>query len=388
MSGRLLFVWIYGVLEDIHFNKEFGGIPSAFFRRGFTTTMVVRRNHTSKSPPYVRVVEVELSNSLRIDLAKRGFIRLFRLMWAENPQIVIFRHPYYYSIVLIPLYRLLAAVCGRRVVFIYKMDSDGIIRLPKAAKTIRQAVWAAMSYVYDRLTIETSCGAERVGKIRLLNRGRLEVVPNSYSSDTYSPTKYTDTERRPVILVAARVARVKGLETLVKAFAKMAQRWPDWSVRIAGKIEDQEYYGELLALARSLGVERRTAFLGLLDPEALREEYLHASIFCLPSLRESFGIARLEAMACGLPVVTTEAGCGRELAKMGSIVVPVGDSQALAEALERLVGDEGLRRRISEQQQRALTTWDDVGRRLYTVFEAKYGGGRKRSLGIVGSATR
>lgn len=372
MAGGLLFVWIYGVLVDQHFNKEFGGIPAALFEKGFETTMVVERNFTTKPPAYVRVVELGLSNSLPRDVAKRGFTRLFRLMWRENPRMVLFRHPYYFSLVLIPLYRLLAAICGRRVIFIYKMDSDGVIRLRGWAKTLRLLVWVAASYVYDRLTVETSCGAERVRGIRFINKRRVEVVPNSYSSQVFRLTKYSESRRGRVVLTAARVSKVKGLEHLVRAFAQIAHKWPDWCVKVAGKIEDQAYYGELVALARSLGVGERIVFLGRLSPEELREEYLHSAIFCLPSLRESFGIARLEAMACGLPVVTTEAGCGRELAKLGSIVVPPGDSGALARALDALIADEQLRERISERQQRGLVGWEQIGEQLYRIFEAKH----------------
>ncbi len=370
---RLMFIWIYGAIRDLHLNKEFGGIPSAMREKGYTTTMIVDKSLLSKKPEYIDVYSVKLTNSPIKELWLRGALKLFKRMWCDNPQIILFRHPYYYSLIIIPIYRLLGSICGRKSVFIYKMDSDGVIRLRDKQKKIRKAYWVAASYIYDRLTIETSCGLERLSRLNLINRGKICVVPNSYSVEAFRVTGYAGINRRPIILTVARVSREKGLEYLVKAFAKLADLHPTWNVEVAGDINDHKYYEELKNLITQLHLDNRIFFLGNLDIEDLRRRYLEASIFCLPSLRESFGIARLEAMVCGLPVVTTAAGCGKDFGEMGCLIVPCGDQDALAAALNTLMADESLRQNIAKKQQTKLVSWDKIANQILSVYTQKYG---------------
>jgi len=122
-----MIIWIYGVLEDVHLHKEFGGLAEAFYKKGFETILIVEKNLTN-APPYMRVVELSISNSIE-DFRKLGILRLTRIILREHPQIVIFRHPYYYSVLTILVCRLLGLFSGRKPVFMYKMDSDGVIRL-------------------------------------------------------------------------------------------------------------------------------------------------------------------------------------------------------------------------------------------------------------------
>jgi len=363
-----MIIWIYGVLEDVHLHKEFGGLAEAFYKKEFETILVVEKNNLTSVPSYIRVVELGISNSIFEDFKRLGVLRLTRIILRERPQIVIFRHPYYYSVLTILACRFLGLFSGRKTVFMYKMDSDGVIRLKGVFRRIRRLAWVAMSYVYDWLTIETSCGAKRVREIACIRGDRVVVVPNSYSSKTFGMLSYDEFPREPVIIVAARITRAKGLEYLMKAFSKVSAKHRDWSIRIAGGISDPRYYDYLKSLIGSMVLQSRMLFLGHLSPDDLAMEYSRASIFCLPSIRESFGIARVEAMACGLPVVTSDAGCGEDFAKMGCLVFPAGDVDLLASLLDELIANPDLRRVISRRQQQNLISWDAIAGKIYDLY--------------------
>lgn len=114
---------------------------------------------------------------------------------------------------------------------------------------------------------------------------------------------------------------------------------------------------EYLKLHRTLPHRERVHFIGQVD--SVVPYYYAADVFCLPSTHrsESFGIVQLEAGACGLPVVSTALDTGVPYVNRHGetgLIVPVGDSVALAEALNVLLADEATRRRMGEAARRRV----------------------------------
>jgi len=105
------------------------------------------------------------------------------------------------------------------------------------------------------------------------------------------------------IVFLSRIHTKKGIHLLIKSWAKLAIKYPDWKLEIAGKL-DSAYADEMLLLAKSLNVER-IEFMG----EVLGDDKIRflsrAKLFVLPSFSENFGIAIAEALAHGTPVITT-----------------------------------------------------------------------------------
>ncbi len=150
--------------------------------------------------------------------------------------------------------------------------------------------------------------------------------------------------RDPVILSVGRLVPVKGLHTLVRALAKVRSRHPiRWRV-----IGDGPLRQTLEAEARSLGVHAE--FLGVLPHEQVLKEMARAQILAIPSEpqttgeEEGFGMVFLEAMACGTPVIGTWSGGIPEVVQDGvtGLLVPPGNVEALAEAVQRLLEDSSL----------------------------------------------
>ena len=167
-----------------------------------------------------------------------------------------------------------------------------------------------------------------------------------------------------LLAVGSIIAR-KGFDILVEALAGLDDL--DWRLRLVGGAHHAPQTAKALARlieARVLGA--RIDWLGEVSAEALDGIYDSSDIFVSSSLYEGYGMALAEALARGLPIVTTTGGACAETAPDGAALkVAPGDVEALREALRRMIEDEGLRRDLSEASWRAgqqLPSWRDAAR--------------------------
>jgi glycosyltransferase involved in cell wall biosynthesis len=141
----------------------------------------------------------------------------------------------------------------------------------------------------------------------------------------------------PVMVSVGRLDYLKGVDVLLRAFAKVRRTHPTWSLLVIG---DGPLRGEMEALAIQLNVASSVCFRGALSPSGVAEELRRASLFVLASRSEGFGTVVIEAMACGKPAVITETGAAHELIThpdRGRIVA-IDDVEALASALNEMIG--------------------------------------------------
>lgn len=135
----------------------------------------------------------------------------------------------------------------------------------------------------------------------------------------------------PQIIAVGRLNKIKGFDLLIHAVAGIKTQC---QLVIAGDGPEKE---NLENLAKMLGIEKEVILPGRLEKEQLIHFYHESSIFCMSSYNEGMSNAMLEAIACGLPIVTTQVGGAAELVNGNGIIVPCGDSFALKEALETLL---------------------------------------------------
>jgi glycosyltransferase involved in cell wall biosynthesis len=174
------------------------------------------------------------------------------------------------------------------------------------------------------------------------------------------------------LLSIGSVLPVKGHDLVIAAVATLNEI--PWRLTIAGdRTRDPVAAAQLDADIDAYGLGNKVTVLGAVSPERIGELYLASDVFVLASRFEGYGMALSEAIAHGLPVVSTTAGAIPETVPPGTgLLVPPDDAAALAEALRRLVTSPTERRRLATNARAAaahLPTWQDAARLFATVIE-------------------
>lgn len=205
---------------------------------------------------------------------------------------------------------------------------------------IPQTVRDAMRRWYPRLdasTPITQADADIFRRETPIPGLRIEVIADSVEQSRIPPSDRTN----KIVVAAGRLDPVKRYDVLIRAFARVVQRRPDWSLRIYGDGTERQNLENLIL---ALGLHNHVYLMGRWSP--LNTEWVKGSIAAVSSDRESFGMTIVEAMNCGLPVVSTACPSGPpEIITDGvdGLLVPVGDPDTFAEALLRLIEDEAAR---------------------------------------------
>ena len=169
------------------------------------------------------------------------------------------------------------------------------------------------------------------------------------------------------LLSVATLNPGKGHEELLVALSSVPHR--DWRLTCAGSVTRHPQTADRVrtTIAR-LGLEDRVSLAGDLEGPALEACYDRSDVFVLATRQETYGMAVAEALAHGLPVVATMTGAIPELVgSSAGLLVPVGDTRALVEALSRVLADAGLRARLAQGARRMreqLPTWEEASGRF------------------------
>jgi D-inositol-3-phosphate glycosyltransferase len=193
----------------------------------------------------------------------------------------------------------------------------------------------------------------------------------------------------PVVLFCGRVDPIKGIETLVEATALLSAGDvpPPTMLFVGGNLDASgELEGPLVGVARqaeALGVRDRFRFVGSQPQDDLPRFYAAADVVAVPSRYESFGLVAVEALACGVPVVASRVGGLKFTIEEGNsgLLVPWGDAPALAEALGRVLADDGLRAALAAAARPSVErfSWPAVAASVRHVYQ-RLANGHRRNL--------
>ena len=171
-----------------------------------------------------------------------------------------------------------------------------------------------------------------------------------------------------LILYVGTLEPRKGIDTLIEAFAALAPRCAADLV-VVGK--RGWYWTPLLARLSALGLEQRVHLLDYVPDADLPALYSAAALLALPSRYEGFGLPVLEAMACGTPVVCSNAASLPEVAGEAARLVPPDQPQGLADAMEAVLSQPDLAATLRHQgrQRAAVFTWERTAEATLAVYE-------------------
>ncbi|MFB8771535.1 glycosyltransferase family 4 protein [Streptomyces broussonetiae] len=205
---------------------------------------------------------------------------------------------------------------------------------PPGLRTVLRRAYRGL----DVLTTVTEADAAAYRRKMRLPGVRVEALPNSVPDPVLPPADGT----AKVVVAAGRLVPVKRYDLLIEAFTLVAAERPDWQLRIYGKGEEHD---RLRQLIQRLGLSDNVFLMGAAAP--MEAEWVKGSIGAAASNFEPFGMTIVEAMRCGLPVVSTDCPHGPgEIIDDGADgrLVPVGDRDAMGAALLDLVRDDEARR--------------------------------------------
>jgi glycosyltransferase involved in cell wall biosynthesis len=189
-------------------------------------------------------------------------------------------------------------------------------------------------------------------RARLETRGvssSVHVVPNGIDCDQFQPDPTTAAARQLVFV--GRLKRGKGVGYLLEGFADLHGQYPDLRLVLVG---DGPLRDSLASRAEALGVRAGVEFTGYLPNRDVVDVYNESTVFVLPSLSEGLPRAMLEAMACELPVVTSDLPQLRPIIDEAGFTVPKRDPDAISSRVARLLDNPELRARMGREGRRRV----------------------------------
>lgn len=173
---------------------------------------------------------------------------------------------------------------------------------------------------------------------------KFTLIYNGINTDEFVPRPQIARKPWRLMATASADAPLKGLRYLLQAVALLLPQYPQLELLVIGKPRPG---GDTDRLLDELGIRSRVLFASGITTERLVDYYAESTIAVVPSLYEGFGLPAGEAMACGLPVVSTTGGALPEVVGDAGVLVPPGDANALAQAIAVLLDDPAERKRLS-----------------------------------------
>lgn len=218
----------------------------------------------------------------------------------------------------------------------------------------RELITAAAQAATRIICVSGSLAADVVSELGV-DPARVRVVPDTYDAERFSFVSRPPREPgSPVrLLTIGRLSAEKGIDVLIEALALLRDRGVSLTATIVGGGRERE---ALERLVSERGLSDSVQLTGPLPADGLAARMAEADLYCLPSRREGFGVALVEALATGLPAVATDSGGPRDIMDADSgALVGAGDAEALADGIATIAGSldsfdaEAISRRIEER---------------------------------------
>ncbi len=180
----------------------------------------------------------------------------------------------------------------------------------------------------------SECSRQDIGKDFGIDSASMALIHNGIDVDEFSPRKNIARKPNRLMATASADQPLKGLRFLLEAYAALLKTYPDLELVVIGKPKVE---GETEKLLKSLQISEKVQFVSGVTTERIVTLYAETTIAVVPSLYEGFGLPAGEAMACEVPVVSTNGGALPEVVGDAGIIVEKGNSAFLVEAIAELL---------------------------------------------------
>lgn len=299
----------------------------------------------------------------RSSLAKLSYLltvkRVRKLIQEIKPDIV---HAHYAT-----SYGLLGALAGFHP-FILSVWGSDVFSFPKKSLLHRMM----LQFVLKRADAILSTSQVMAEETALYTKQEIIITPFGVDTQVFRPLGKKQSPTEPLVIgTVKRLEPIYGVDVLLRSFKLLRERLPELplELRIAG---DGRLREQMVALAEELGIREHVQFLGYVrERQALVQTINSFDIAVIPSRQESFGVAAVEVEACGVPVVVTNVSGLLEVTvpEVTSIVVEKDSPGQIADAVERLIKDPNLRRRMGESARQLVLDKYDIAENFQKVEE-------------------
>ena len=172
----------------------------------------------------------------------------------------------------------------------------------------------------------------------------INVVTNGIDTNVFKPISSITRGPYTIMVTASADVPLKGLDYLLHSVADLKDEFPALKLIVLGTVKE---HGHTAKLINQLGIKELISFHSGLSPKQIAELYACATCAVVPSVYEGFGLPAGEAMACGVPIITTNGGALPEVVGNSGLIVPTRDHVAINSALRCMLSDADLREELS-----------------------------------------
>lgn len=255
------------------------------------------------------------------------------------------------------------------------VDRDVAIKAVRAPwKKLKHMRWFSfvgmqrrVSLKFQKIITVSECAKNDISRDFKIPRQRFRVVPNGINTNVFYPLGGVERDKNRVMVTNSSDIPLKGLYYLLQAVAGMS-RSREISLTIVGEPKKR---GGTERLIRELGIGGLINFTGRISDREFNYHYAKAAVAVVPSVYEGFGLPAGEAMACGVPVVSTTGGALPEVVGDAGLLVPPADPPALAQAITSLLDNQNLAMEIGQagyDRVHRLFTWKRAAEKTVEAY--------------------
>lgn len=366
------------ILSSVHLAHDvrlFQAEARTLARAGFDVTVIALEDPT---PSQTDGVVVQMLPQPRGKLRRMlGVPRFLWRAWRQEADLYAIHDPE-----LVPVVAALRLLTRRPVVYDVHEDVPASIRNRAYLPAGLRPILAAAYRLLERLALPLISGLTLADEsYARLYRGRHTLVALNYPLTTYADLyrpRIRRPESRPILVYTGSVTRLRGLDEMLDLVRRLRRAHPDLLLRIVGPLGAEESWPRIESLLDAHGIRRNVEFTGLVSHADVHGHILDADIGLAllppdPNYLGSLPTKMFEYMMMGRPVVVSdfplwqriveESGCG--------LAIDPLDGDAVADAVERLLGDEGLRAQMGSRGRDAVLekyNWDAEGEKLVAFY--------------------